>query len=89
MAFLSFEGDIETFKQEYLKSNKDEIFGVVTHEKDFYKNPLIVEEWFKFIVTCGETITSVSQIIARYKKMYPIRYNDNPLTFSKDVKIQA
>ena len=48
MAFLACDADIGSFKHEYLKSRKDEMFGVVTHGKDFSKNPEIIEEWFEF-----------------------------------------
>jgi len=85
MAFLSFEGDIESFKREYLRSNENEIFGVVTHEKDFFKNPEIIEEWFQFIISGGKTITSVSKIITDYQRAYTIGHSKNPLTFLKDV----
>ena len=85
MAFLSFEGDIESFKREYKKSSKNEIFGVVTHEKDFAKNPMIIKEWFKFIKSRGETIKTVSQIIMDYQKAYPIEHNEKPLKFLNDV----
>lgn len=85
MAFLSFEGDIESLKCEYLKSKIDEIFGVVTHEKDFAKNPMIIEKWFKFIKSRGETIKTVSQIIMDYQKAYPIEHNEKPLKFLNDV----
>jgi hypothetical protein len=45
MAFLSFEGDIKSFQHEYSSANKDEMFGVVTHVKDFAKEPMIIEKW--------------------------------------------
>lgn len=85
IAFLSFEGDIEGFKYEYIKSREDEVFGVVTHEKDFANNPEIIEKWFKFIKSNGDKITTVSEIITNYQKGYTIEHGDNPLTFLKDV----
>ena len=85
MAFLSFEGDIESFKREYLSSREDELFGVVTHEKDFAKNPVIIEEWLRFIKSEGARITTVSQLIAKYQNRYFIEKSDNPLIFLKDV----
>ena len=85
MAFLSFEGDIESFKREYQKSKENEVFGVVTHEKDFAKNPVIIEEWLRFIKSEGARITTVSQLIAKYQNRYFIEKSDNPLTFLKDV----
>ena len=85
MAFLSFEGDIESFKRGYLRSREDEVFGVVTHEKDFAKNPVIIEEWLRFIKSEGARITTVSQLIAKYQNRYFIEKSDNPLTFLKDV----
>ena len=85
MAFLSFEGDINSFKLEYLSSKEDELFGVVTHEKDFAKNPVIIEEWLRFIKSEGDRITTVSQLIAKYQNRYFIEKSDNPLTFLKDV----
>lgn len=49
MAFLPFDGNIKSFKKEYLKSAKDELYGLVTHEIDFAENPKIIEEWLTFI----------------------------------------
>lgn len=85
MALLSWEGDIESFKREYEKAKRNEVFGVVTHEKDFAKNPVIIEEWLRFIKSEGAMITTVSQLIAKYQNRYFIEKNDNPLTFLKDV----
>ena len=85
MAFLSFEGAIESFKCEYERSSENEIFGLVTHEKDFAINPAIIEDWFKFIRAEGQTIKSVNQIIPHYKKAYPLACNDRPMTFMHDV----
>ncbi len=85
MAFLSFQGDIESFKLEYLRSREDELFGVVTHGKDFAKNPVIIEEWLRFIKSEGARITTVSQLIAKYQNKFFIEKGDNPLTFLKDV----
>ncbi len=85
MAFLSFKGDIESFKREYIKLREDELFGVVTHEKDFAKNPVIIEEWLRFIKSEGARITTVSQLIAKYQNRYFIEKSDNPLIFLKDV----
>ncbi len=85
MAFLSFEGDIESFKREYLSSRENEVFGVVTHEKDFAKNPVIIDEWLRFIKSEGAKITTVSQLIAKYQNRYFIEKSDNPLIFLKDV----
>jgi hypothetical protein len=85
MALLSCEGDIESFKREYQKSKENEVFGVVTHEKDFAKNPVIIEEWLKFIKSEGARITTVSQLITKYLNSYFIEKSDNPLTFLKDV----
>ena len=85
MALLSCEGDIESFKREYQKLKENEVFGVVTHEKDFAKNPVIIEEWLRFIKSEGARITTVSQLIAKYQNRYFIEKSDNPLTFLKDV----
>jgi len=85
MAFLSFDGDVEVFKQEYSRAKEDEVFGVVTHEMDFAQNPEIIEEWFKFINSTGKNIQTVSEIINNYQKIYPVEQSDNPLTFLKDV----
>ncbi len=85
MAFLSWEGDIESFKREYEKAKRNEVFGVVTHEKDFAKNPTIIEAWMRFIKSEGARITTVSQLIAKYQNRYFIEKSDNPLTFLKDV----
>jgi hypothetical protein len=85
MALLSCEGNIESFKREYQKSKESEVFGVVTHEKDFAKNPVIIEEWLRFIKSEGVRITTVSQLIAKYQNRYFIEKSDNPLTFLKDV----
>jgi hypothetical protein len=85
IALLSCEGDIERFKYEYEKSMVNQIFGVVTHEKDFAKEPKIIEQWLKFIKSREETIKTVSEIISEYQKSYAIGHSDNPLTFLKDV----
>ena len=85
MAFLSFEGAIESFKCEYERSSENEIFGLVTHEQDFEKNPAIIEGWFKFIRAGGQKIKAVNQIIQRYQKAYPLTYNHRPMTFMHDV----
>ena len=85
MAFLSFEGDVESFKLEYLSSKEDELFGVVTHEKDFAKNPMVIEEWMRFVRSREMTIKTVSQIITEYQKSYAVKYSDKPLTFLNDV----
>lgn len=85
MAFLSREEDIEKFKNEYLKSNDEEIFGVTTHEKDFAKNPALIEKWFHFIKSNDKEINNVSKIINAYQKIYSIEHNHNPLTFYKNV----
>lgn len=86
MAFLSWEGDIKRFKDEYIKSKEDEIFGVVTHEKDFAKNPAIIEEWLRFATSRGEKIRTAKEIITQYQRDYPIGRSDKRLTFLKDVK---
>jgi hypothetical protein len=85
MGLLSCDGDTESFKRAYHESKSDEIFGVVTHEKDFAKNPVIIEEWLRFIKSEGARITTVSQLITKYQNRYFIEKNDNPLTFLKDV----
>lgn len=85
MALLSTGEDIESFKREYQKSKENEAFGVVTHEKDFAKNPSIFEEWMRFIKSEGAKITTVSQLIAEYQKSYAVEYSDKPLTFLNDV----
>lgn len=85
MAFLSFEGEIESLECEYEKSQENEIFGLVTHEKDFAKNPEIIEEWLRFIRSRGETIKTVSEIIPNYQKAYSVEYNNKPLNFLGDV----
>lgn len=82
---MSFKGDIESFKREYQKSTENEVFGVVTHEKDFAKNPAIFEEWLKFIKSKKKNIETVCEIIVKYQKKFPIPYDDNPLAFLKDV----
>ena len=81
MAFLSFEGDIESFECEYEESQESEIFGLVTHEKDFARNPEIIEEWLRLIRSRGETIKTVSEIIPNYQKAYSVEYNNKPLNF--------
>ena len=88
MAFLSFDGDIRRFKEEYARSEEDEVFGVVTHEYDFRKNPGMIEEWLRFIRSQGGTIKTVSDIIADYQKVFSIGRNDRPLTFSDDIAVQ-
>lgn len=85
MGFLSFDGDIERFKDEYLKSRDDEVFGIVTHEIDFAENPEIIEEWLKFVKSRGRRIQTVSKIIPNYRKVYAIEHCDKPMTFLKDV----
>ena len=85
MAFLSFESNIDNFKYEYEKSRKDEVFGVVTHEKDFTENPAIIEEWLNFTKSKGKTIRNIKEIITDYQKKYIIGHNDNPLIFVKNV----
>ncbi|MBU3933589.1 MAG: hypothetical protein KKH11_02840 [Candidatus Omnitrophica bacterium] len=85
IALLSWEGDIESFKREYQKSKGNEVFGVVTHEKDFAKNPAIIEKWMRFVRSRGMTIKTVSQIITEYQKSYAVKYSDKPLTFLNDV----
>ena len=85
MSYLSFKGYIESFKREYQKSTENEVFGVVTHEKDFDRNPAIFEEWLKFIKSKKKNIETVCEIIVKYQKKFPIPYDDNPLTFLKDV----
>ncbi len=87
MAFLSCEGDIESFECEYEKSQENEIFGLVTHEKDFAKNPEIIEEWLRFIRSRGETIKTVSEIIPNYQKAYSVELNNKPLNFLGDVMV--
>lgn len=86
MAFLPWDGDVETFKREYQESRGDEIFGVVTHEKDFAKNPAIIQEWFKFVQLRGGMIKSVHDAIVNYENLYGIKQSGKPLTFLKDVK---
>ena len=49
MALLSWNGDINDFKEEYVRSEKYELFGVVTHEHDFARNPMIIEKWLKYV----------------------------------------
>jgi len=85
MAFLPFDGNIELFKQEYLKSVKDQVFGLVTHEMDFSENSKIIQAWFKFVRSRGENIKTVSEIITNYRKDYEIEYSNMPLTFLRDV----
>ncbi|UCG68944.1 MAG: hypothetical protein JSV09_14325 [Thermoplasmata archaeon] len=85
MGFLSCEGDVGSFKEEYRKSKGNEIFGVVTHEKDFVKNPTIIEEWLDFVRSRGKTIKTVKDIITMYQKVYPVRYNDKPMNYLSDV----
>lgn len=88
MAFLSFDGDIESFKQEYLKSEGNDVFGVVTHEYDFFNNPEIIEEWLIFIKSQNRSIQSVSEIITDYQNAHILNHNDKPLTFLSDVATQ-
>ena len=87
IAFLSFAGDIEAFKQEYLRAKEDEIFGVVTHEIDFAKNREIIKEWLSFVSSIGGNIQTPSKIINSYLEKYPVEYSDAPLIFSKNVMV--
>lgn len=86
MALLSCDGDAESFESEYLKSCENEIFGVVTHEKDFAENPAIIQEWFNFVQLRGGMIKSVHDTMINYENHYGIKQSDKPLTFLKDVK---
>ncbi len=86
MALLTWKRDIENFKKEYMKSEKDELFGVVTHEYDFAKNPVIIEKWLEFVYTTGVNIQTVSEIIAEYRQVYSMEHTDKPLTFKNDIK---
>lgn len=81
MALLPFDGDIEVFKQEYLKSQENNIFGVVTHEADYDKDPAVINKWLEFMQSENNSIQTVSEILADYQKTYPISYNEWPLTF--------
>ncbi len=87
MGFLSFNGDIEDFKEEYNRTEEEEVFGIVTHESDFAKNPEIIKDWFRFIKSRGGNIETVSEIINSYLERYPVEYSDSPLTFLKNVAI--
>ena len=89
MGLLSREENIESFKRAYHESESDEIFGVVTHENDYHKNPSIIEEWFMFIEYRKKRITTVSEIITKYSEKYSIEHSSNPLIFLNDVKAQS
>lgn len=85
MALLPWNGDLNSFKDEFVRSQKNEIFGIVTHELDFHKNPVIIEEWLKFVNCNGMKIKTVKEIAVEYEKNYNIEHCDEPLIFSKDV----
>ncbi len=89
MALLSKSVDIENLQKEYFKSKGDEIFGIVTHEKNFAESPDLIEEWLRFIKNNKGCIKTVSKIIEDYKLVYPIRKNSTPLTFGNDVSGSA
>ncbi|HDH31283.1 MAG TPA: hypothetical protein ENH26_00735 [Candidatus Wolfebacteria bacterium] len=59
---------MEEFKQEYKKTENDEIFGVTTHAHNFYNRPEIMNEWFEFIKTEKDKIQTVKKIT---KEFYP------------------
>ena len=86
MGLLSYNGDIETFKREYLESEHNEIFGIVTHERDFANNPSIIEEWLKFVGMRGQKIKSLNEIIVDYENNYVVDHSDSPMTFLNHVK---
>ncbi len=87
MGLLSCAGNMESLKREYHEAERDETFGVITHENDYHRNPSIIEEWFRFIETRRKKITTVSQTITKYQEKYTIEYSDNPLTFLNNVKL--
>ncbi len=85
MALLSWNGNVDSFKEAYMRSKNDELFGVVTHEHDFARNPVIIEKWLEFVASTGTAIKTVPEIIAEYKRHYPIEQGHKPLTFENDV----
>ncbi len=86
MACMSYDGDIESFKREYMKSSVDDIFGVITHESDFATDSFILEEWFEFLRSNNQRIRTVSEIAADYLISYNVGCSDDPLIFSKDIQ---
>ena len=86
MACMSYDGDIESFRDEYRKSGRGDVFGVITHESDLARNTARFEEWFEFVRSNKQSIRTVSEIAADYLAAFNVGESDDPLTFSKDVQ---
>lgn len=63
---------LSQFKEEFNKAQLGEIFGVATHEYDFYKNPGVIEEWFKFLKEKGIKIDTARKVIQNYPAPYSL-----------------
>jgi hypothetical protein len=85
MSYLPYDADIERYKRAFIGAENDEIFGLVTHEFDFSKNPDIIEEWYKFIKVQKQKIRTVREIIPEYLNVHDIEFSNRPMTFLQDV----
>jgi hypothetical protein len=85
MSYLPFDGDLGRYKMEFLISDEDEIFGLVTHESDFAENSKIIKDWLGFTSSKGQHIRTVSEIIRNYQKTFDIGHSDESFTFMKNV----
>lgn len=65
-------GGLDRFKEEYEKSQADEVFGVCVHEINYADDPTMTVDWFEFIKSKGHTIKTVSSIIEEYEEYYTI-----------------
>jgi len=54
--------------EEYVKTEEDEVFGMVIHCHDFYNDKTVLEDWFEFIESKGDKIQTVQEIT---RKFYP------------------
>ena len=55
-------------KEKYEEFPPNKVFGVVTHEHDFYRYPDALEEWFRYVNSKGGKIQTVKEIA---EKFYP------------------
>lgn len=63
---------LKEFKQEYAKTQEDEAFGVVIHCHDFHYRQDVVEQWFRFISSQGDSIQSVNELSRKFFPEYSL-----------------
>lgn len=65
---LSVGAALPILQAQYAETGRNEVFGVVFHEFDYFRAPELYVEWFDFIKKRGDVVRTMSEVAEEYFK---------------------